>query len=135
MDRIEATKIQITTTCAISTLLWHYRSDFSNNDRSLKALIHEFYHVAQYQRLGFKNFGDRYVTDELVFGPSLDQGFDRNAVYRYDKRSRTFDNETIEGQAQTAGDYAALRAANNPSTLAERRRLEARLKGSGIYGF
>jgi hypothetical protein len=112
-----------------------YSSDFSKTDKGVEHLIHELYHVVQYQRHGFEDFGIRYGTEEAVFGPSSDEIFDRQAVYDYDKRSRKFDKETIEGQAEMAGRYAGLHAANKPWTWAERRQLEIRLEGSGIYGF
>jgi hypothetical protein len=105
-----------------------YSKDFSKTPGGKETLIHEFTHVRQYQQLGFGSFFAKYARDLYNIG-------DRNKVYDYQSRpNTTFKTETLEGQAQMAGDYAKYLSGGkmnkdfNPADVANR------LQGTGIFG-
>lgn len=102
----------------------YYSADLSRTVGGRETLLHEFTHVRQFQQMGFAAFGARYFGREL---PAA--GFDADKMYDYRSRDTTFQTETLEGQAQIVGDYAAARARHQPAPD-----LEARLRGTGIYG-
>jgi len=106
----------------------HYSGDLGQPGAERALLIHEFSHVVQYKELGYGSFASKYAND------LKEHDFDRNEVYRYDKRDTTYAQETIEGQAEMVGDYARLRGSTLPQDQATIRDLEQRLADTGIYG-
>ena len=86
-------------------------------------------HTIQYRELGYAQFLNRYSADMRVAKGNADE------MYRYDKRRRSFNDETLEGQAAIVGDYYGLRNSTNPQAQTDRAELRRRLTGTGIYGF
>jgi hypothetical protein len=101
----------------------YYSADFSSSSKGIGILMHEFTHVRQFQQLGFAEFARRYAID------LMNNGLDRNKVYKYETRNTTYATETLEGQAQMVGDYAQLRAANGTTVTAQMQALANRLRG------
>jgi hypothetical protein len=111
-----------------------YSADLSKSSEGIETLLHEFTHVFQYQTIGFSKFFRTYAENERDYGV---QGLsvDRDAVYNYDKRNLTFQDETLEGQSEMVGRYAQMLADKVPANNAKRQAVEWRLRGTGIYGF
>ncbi len=106
----------------------YYSADFSKTAKGIDTLAHEFTHVDQYQRLGFKNFAVKYAKDLASVGGNPDK------TYRYETRNTTYNTEKLEGQAQMVGKYAEYRAGGKNLTPAEVKDVENRLKGTGFFG-
>lgn len=105
----------------------HYSANLAATPEGINMLVHEFTHVRQYQTMGFGSFLGKYAQDLAAIG-------DRNKLYDYESRATIFANETIEGQAAMVGDYAGYKAGETTLDLMQVRKLEMRLKGSGIFG-
>jgi Domain of unknown function (DUF4157) len=105
-----------------------YSADFSKTAKGVEVLAHEFTHVDQYQRLGFKEFGKRYGNEFVKAGGNATE------MYNYASRRTTFKTETLEGQAQMVGRYAEYKAGGQNLTPAEVKDVENRLKGTGFFG-
>jgi hypothetical protein len=105
-----------------------YVADFSKDPKAIRTLAHEFAHVQQFQQRGFANFFGRYAKDLATIG-------DRNKVYDYQSRpNNSYSRETLEGQAQMVGDYANYKAGGNVINATQAKQIEARLKGTGLFG-
>ncbi|PSJ42101.1 hypothetical protein [Allosphingosinicella deserti] len=103
-----------------------YPPDFSTSQYYVALLLHEFFHVMQYRRMGFDRFLTRY-------GYEMSQhGFDPDRLYDYESRSRTFAQETIERQADMVGVYGGFKFFGDAKGM---KALAPRLRGSGVYGF
>jgi len=111
-----------------------YSADLSKSSEGIETLLHEFTHVFQYQNLGFSKFFRTYAENERDYG-AHGLSFDRDAVYNYEKRNLTFQDETLEGQSEMVGQYAQMLADKVPANNARRQAVEWRLRGTGIYGF
>jgi hypothetical protein len=105
-----------------------YMADFSKDPETIRTLAHEFTHVQQFQQRGFGNFFGRYAKDLATIG-------DRNKLYDYNSRTNTtYKTETLEGQAQMVGDYARYKAGDTRFSAERIKNIEARLKGTGLFG-
>jgi Domain of unknown function (DUF4157) len=105
-----------------------YMADFSKDPEAIRTLAHEFTHVQQFQQRGFTNFFGRYAKDLATIG-------DRNKLYDYQSRpNNSYGRETLEGQAQMVGDYANYKAGGNVINATQAKQIEARLKGTGLFG-
>lgn len=61
----------------------------------------------------------------------------RAANYNPDKhkhRKTHFGSETLEGQAEMAGNLVRARRHSDPKSIAEQAMLKRRMAGSGVYG-
>ena len=106
-----------------------YSADLSATPSGTNLLVHEFAHVRQYQQMGFGSFFAKYGRD------LAQHGFDRNEPYDYQSRDLDFDAETLEGQAEMVGDYAGYLAGEQGGISAtEAREIEAKLRGTGLFG-
>lgn len=102
--------------------------DMSRMEFGVELLLHEFTHVVQYATLGFARFGAKYSADLRA------HGFNAEKVYAHEERALTFGQETLEGQAEMVGDYAAGRASSNAAKKTVADRVKPKLRGTGIYG-
>lgn len=105
-----------------------YVADLTLKPDQFDRLLHEFTHVVQYRRLGFGTLLGRYTRNHLR------HPLNRNATYDYETRKTTFDQETIEGQAEMVGNYARLRKFGGAEVRPKVEDIERRLKGTNIYG-
>lgn len=103
-----------------------FRSDLSTSQEDVALLLHEFFHVTQYRRMGFDSFLARYGYEMSR------HGFDPGRLYDYETRSTGFAQETIEGQAEMVGVYSGLKFIGDAKGM---NALAPRLRGSGVYGF
>jgi hypothetical protein len=105
-----------------------YSADFSTSAAGAETLAHEFTHVLQFQQRGFGNFFAKYASDLVRNGG-------RNEVYRYENRpNTTYNTETLEGQAAMVGDYARYLKDNTTALPTSAQDLEARMRGTGLFG-
>lgn len=82
----------------------------------------------QFQKIGFGSFPIKYARDLIKIG-------DRNKVYDHQSHPNTsYNSETIEGQAQMVGNYANFKAGGNVINATQAKQIEARLKGTGLFG-
>ncbi len=108
---------------------WPVR-DLAGDDTGddLELLMHEVTHTIQYRELGFAVFLARYGSDMAAV-----RG-DANEMYRYWRRSRPFDREMLEGQAEMVGNYTTLRHVRDPKLQPRQADLRRRLRGTGYHG-
>lgn len=102
-----------------------YRPDLSTSQDDAALLLHEFFHVTQYRRLGYDWFAARYGYEMSQYG------FDPDRLYDYESRSTNFAQETIEGQAEMVGVYGGLKFIRDTKGM---NALAPRMRGSGVYG-
>lgn len=103
-----------------------WRVDFAASAAGLPAFLHEVVHVIQWERMGYAAFLRRYLRELRACGGAT-------GMYDYPSRSTTFCEETLEGQAQMAEDYARL-LFGSPGAGRAAPDLARRLAGSGVYG-
>ncbi len=104
-------------------------SNLAATPEGVEMLLHEYTHVLQYGRLGFARFGARYATEFKAAGG------DANKMYDYKNRKKSFDEESLEGQAALVGDFGeqlALPAARRTPALIQQ--LRSKLQATGILG-
>lgn len=104
-----------------------YVIDMTRQPDHFDRLLHEYTHVIQYYRLGFGTFLGRYTSNSARYP------LDRSKAYKYEERKTSFDQETIEGQAEMVGNYARLKRFGNPVDKDKVADIARRLKGTGIY--
>lgn len=101
--------------------------DLSQSAIGVELLLHEYTHVIQWKTLGYVAFGRRYVSDIRQCGMAQ--------LYEYEQRQTTYNQETLEGQAQMVGHYAGLLfESDNAGDAIKLTDLRRRLAGTGIYG-
>ena len=101
-----------------------YCRDFSAPEVGASArrlLVHEMTHVWQWQKLGVLRFLLRYAGDFLSCRGNA------GSMYRYEQDPRAFARCRLEAQAEMVGDYQDPLHPNRAT-------IEAKLKGTGLYG-
>ena len=105
-------------------------SDFSRTPDGCDTLLHESTHVIQYATLGFSLFYSVYAAELVTV-----RG-DAKKMYDFRHRHTTWAQETLEGQAQTVGNYAeASRRLDDPIFKERADEIVQRLSKTGIYKF
>ena len=102
-------------------------SDLSATKAGIAMLLHECMHVLQYARIGFAGFGARYAAEMKAHHYNADE------LYAFWTRNLDFDHETLEGEAEIVGRYAAARKSAGPDQAKIAAWLGGKLKGTGIY--
>lgn len=103
-------------------------SDLSATKPGIGMLLHESMHVLQYTRMGFAAFGMRYAAELRAHHYNADE------LYAFWTRNLDFDHETLEGEAEIVGRYAAARKGAGPDQAKIAAWLRTKLKDTGIYG-
>lgn len=113
---------------AKSSLKYLNHAEWTKSELGIDLLVHEYSHVVQYHRLGFANFGKRYARELRA------ANYDPDTLYDYKHRKTHFGSETLEGQAEMAGNLARARRHSDAKSIAEQAMLKRRMAGSGVYG-
>ncbi len=103
-------------------------SDLSATKTGIAMLLHECMHVLRYTRMGFAVFGARHAAELRA------HHYDADELYAFWTRNLDFDHETLEGEAEIVGRYAAARRSKGPDQAKIAAWLRGKLKDTGIYG-
>jgi len=103
-------------------------ADLSTTPKGAELMVHEFTHVVQYATLGFTGFGARYAAELARHHGNPDE------LYDYKHRKLDYRHETLEGQAEMAGNFGRHRHSATPQGRAVAAAAGAKLRGTGVYG-